>query len=471
MRREVDVSTALTGQPIAGRGASPRIAEFIVTANPTAAVRVLALDGVLDTLAVTLAGGVEEGCQRLAATLDPAGGAAGIPSFWERVRYRPDDAALLFGMASHMLDYDDVSMAAVCHPTAPVLSACLALPNRDDISGTDLLDAIAIGTEVMVRLGEVMGFRHYDLGFHATATLGPFGAAAACCRLMGLNQHQAAQALSITASLASGLRKNFGSMVKSLHAGIAAANGLKAARLAAGAIVSAAEAIDGEGFLRAFSGGSVDRWPDDHRLGEPYVLESPGFERKRYPCCYMLHKIIEGTLHLGRNADVSLADVVRVKVDMAQGATKPLIHPYPKTGLNALFSGPYTVLASLADRKIDFAGFTDAAVARPEIQMRLRDVQIVEGTVPPGDGELGNAPVTVSLTLRDGTTLARTVVDPPGSLRDPLTPDQLAGKWVDCLGRGVPELSASSARRLFDTGLGIATMPRIGPWLESLTPG
>ncbi|MDB5362447.1 MAG: MmgE/PrpD family protein [Rhodospirillales bacterium] len=448
--------------------ASVRIADFVVGADPGDAVRALALDGVLDTLAVTLAGGVETGVQRLAGSMDPD--TKGIPSFWRPVAYRPDDAALLFGMASHMLDYDDVSMACICHPTAPVLSACLALPGRDRLSGRALLDAVAIGTEVMIRLGEVMGFRHYDLGFHATATLGPFGAVAACSRLMGLDHHQTAQALSIAASLSSGLRKNFGSMVKSLHAGIAAQNGLKATRLAAAGIVSAGEAIDGDGFLRAFSGATVDRWPADHHLGRPYILESPGFERKRYPCCYMMHKIIEGTLFLVRQEKVGLADVARVRIDMVQGATKPLIHPHPKTGLNALFSGPYAALASLADGKIDFASFTDAAVARPEIQSRLKDVRIVEGNVPPANGELGNAPVTVTLELKNGAVLTRTVLDPPGSLKDPIMPEQLAHKWLDCLQRGAPHVDADQARRLFDQGTALDTMPQIGPWLAELCP-
>jgi 2-methylcitrate dehydratase PrpD len=464
------MSTAPKLHPMADApmAATARLADFIVSADPGDAVRALALDGVLDTLAVTLAGGAETGARRLAQSMDPAPG--GVASFWQAVAYRPDDAALLFGMASHMLDYDDVSMACICHPTAPVLSACLALPGRDGLSGKALLDAVAVGTEVMIRLGEVMGFRHYDLGFHATATLGPMGAAAACARLMGLDRHQTGQALSIAASLSSGLRKNFGSMVKSLHAGIAAANGLKAARLAAAGIVSATEAIDGDGFLRAFSGGTVDHWPSDHLLGVPYVLESPGFERKRYPCCYMMHKIIEGTLFLVRQEKVGLADVVRVRIDMAQGGTKPLIHPHPKTGLNALFSGPYAALASLADGKIDFASFTDAAVARPEIQSRLHDVRVVEGTTPPGDGELGNAPVTVTLELRNGASLTRTVIDPPGSLKDPITTGQLAHKWFDCLRRGAPHVAAGDARRLFDTGRQLATMPAIGPWLAALAP-
>jgi 2-methylcitrate dehydratase PrpD len=285
---------------------------------------------------------------------------------------------------------------------------------------------------------------------------------------MRLDRHQTAQALSIAASLASGLRRNFGTMVKSLHAGIAAANGWQAARLAAAGIASAPEAIEERGFLHAFTGGATDRWPDDHPLGQPYVLAHPGFERKRYPCCYMLHKMIEATLSLARQHGITLSDLARARVDMPRGGTQPLSHPFPKTGLNALFSGPYAVVASLADGRIDLRSFTDAAVQRPEIQARLRDVQLLEGTVPPGNGELGNAPVTVTLGLRDGTSRSHTVHAPPGSLRDPITPAQLAAKWADCLRHAAPGIQAGTARRLFDQGLGLASMPRIGPWLAAL---
>ena len=450
--------------------ASQRIAAFVTSADPGVAVRELALMALLDTLAATMAGGKEEGVLRLARSLEPSGASKAIPSLWRHDAYRPDDAAQLFGMASHVLDFDDVSMLAMCHPTAPILSACLALPGRDRLSGAALLDAIAIGTEVTIRLGRVMGFRHYDLGFHATATLGPIGAAAACARLMKLDEAQTVRAVSIAASLASGLRKNFGSMVKSLHVGVAAANGLKAARLAAAGIEASPEAIEADGFLQAFSGGAVDRWPADHDLGAPFVLEEPGFERKRYPCCYMLHKMIEATLSLGREGGPSLAEVARVRVDMPKGATRPLIHPHPKTGMNALFSGPYAVVASLADGRIDLKSFTDAAVARPEIQARLRDVRLVEDQVTRTPGEIGAAPVTVTLELQGAGSLARTIVAPPGSPQDPVTLDQLEAKWLDCLRHGAPHLDAAQAGDLFERGRRLADLPTVGPWFAGLAP-
>ena len=421
----------------------------------------------LDTLAVTVAGGAEPGVRRLAASL--ADHAGGVPSFWSEARHREDDAALLLGMASHVLDYDDVCMLAVCHPTVPILTALLAGADREATSGRDLLEACLVGTEVLIRLGQAMGFRHYGLGFHATATLGTIGAAAALARLRRFDAATTRHALAIAASLASGLRVNFGSHVKSLHVGIAAANGLRAARLAAAGIEGAPEPFDGSGYLKAFSGGETTAWPVDVALGEPFAIEAPGFEQKRYPCCYMLHKMIEGTLALRRETGLDLGAVASVRVDVAQGGTSALIHPYPKSGMNALFSGPYAVAAALADGRIDLSSFTDEAVLRPHLQRRLRDVQLVEDATPSRLGsDVGSAPVTVTLTPVSGAPVSHTVTASPGSAADPLTPDQLRAKWADCLRRAAPGMPEGTLGALFEEGAALREAPSIGGWLGRL---
>lgn len=466
--------TSLSKQAEASASASamPEILRFVMEARADQAVLAEANRAVLDTLAVTLAGGVEPGVRALKRSLEPDSGPNAVPSFWSNSAYCRDDAAMLFGMASHMLDYDDVSMLTVCHPSAPVLSALLAAAPREGVSGKALLEAFAIGTEVLIRLGQAMGFRHYALGFHATATLGAVGAAAACARLMGLDVTRTGHALAIATSMSSGLRKNFGSMVKSLHVGIAAANGLKAARLAAAGIEGASEPFEGEGFLHAFSGGETDRWPERLSLGEPFAIVEPGFEQKRYPCCYMLHKMIEASLQLRRDTGLGLGNVKSMRVDMPAGGTKPLIHPFPKSGLNALFSAPYAVAASLADGRIDLKSFADAAVLRLDIQSRLADVAVVEASGEAQTGsDLGSAPVTVTLVPHQGAEVSRTITASPGSLQDPLTPPQLKAKWVDCLQKARPSLPADAAGALFDQGASLVTEDNARDWLLRLRDG
>ena len=444
--------------------ATERLVDFVTRGRVGASALAAAVPVVLDTVAVTIAGGAEPGVRRLAAALAPD--AAGVASFWSGARYREDDAAHLIGMASHVLDYDDVCMLAVCHPSAPILTALLAGADREGTSGSDLLEAFLVGTEVLVRLGQAMGFRHYELGYHATATLGTIGAAAAIARLRRFDEGTTRHALAIATSLASGLRVNFGSHVKSLHVGIAAGNGLKAARLAAAGLEGAPEPFDGKGYLKAFSGGETTDWPAGVELGRPFAIEEPGFEQKRYPCCYMLHKMIEATLALRGDTGLDLGAVASMRVDVAQGGTSALIHPYPANGLNALFSGPYAVAASLADGRIDLASFTDEAVRRPHIQRRLRDVLLVEDATPPRLGsDVGSAPVTVTLVPVSGAPVSRTVTASPGSAADPLTPDQLRAKWTDCLRRAAPGLDEATLASLFGEGAGLRDAASIGGWL------
>lgn len=454
--------------------ANRMLAAFATRAPVGAGALARAVPVLLDTLGVTLAGGREPGVVRLAGGLPGAGRDVGIRSFWSDARYAEGDAALLFGMASHILDYDDVSMLAICHPSVPVLATLLAGADRARTSGRALLEALVVGTEVTIRLGEALGFRHYALGFHATATLGTIGAAAALARVRGLGEAGTRHALAIAASLSGGLRVNFGSHVKSLHVGFAAANALRAVRLANAGLEGSDEPFEGaSGFLRAFSGGTVTAWPEAVVLGSPFAIEDPGFEQKRYPCCYLLHKMIEGTLVLRRETGLDLAAFAAVRVEVPPGGASALIHPYPKSGLNALFSGPYAICAALADGRIDLASFTDEAVRRPEIQRRLRDVTVVErGGSAAGGHDVGGAPVTVTLTARDGATVAHVVTASPGSMADPITPEQARAKWVDCVRRGVRgtrgAIADAKAARLYEDGVAIRGAGAIDGWLDRL---
>ena len=427
----------------------------------------------LDTVAVTFAGGADEAVSRLEDSLD-ACASFSCPSPWSGRTYAPGDAALLYGMASHMDDYDDVSMLAVCHPSAPVVCALTAAVTggvvAGDVGGERFLRALAIGTEVTIRLGQAMGFRHYALGFHATSTLGVVGAAAAVGRLAGLDERRMSHALAIAASSAGGVRKNFGSHVKPLHVGLAAAAGLRAARMAACGVQGSSEPFAEGGYLAAYSGGETDRPAAAPALGAPFAIAEPGFERKRYPCCYMLHKTIEATLALRRERQLDLSRLRRAHVLLPQGGTKPLIHPFPGSGLHGKFSAPYAVLASLQDGRIDFTSFTDAAVARDGIQARLRDVIVKEtDAVPPAGIDLGRLPVMVTLELNDGSTVEREVVASPGSREDPLTPDQLRRKWVDCLAHGLQgHIATGASEELFVEGMRLATLAHSGKWLRGL---
>lgn len=445
------------------------LASFIANAKPRATTLSAASLAIMDTIAVLLAGSVEDATTRIEATLPPKLGRGSFPSFNPFIRVRAEDAALLYGTAAHALDFDDVSMLAICHPSAPVLAALLAGEDWARLSGEQLCEAHAVGTEVMIRMGQALGFRHYEIGFHSTATMGVFGATAALTKLLGLDHAQIVNALAIAASLASGLRLNFGSMIKPVHVGVAAANALRAIEWSrAGVEASHGELFAPGGVFDALSGGTQLVWPEDVRLGEPFAIDAPGFERKRYACCYLLHKIIA----LGKEVaaqGILLDEIVRFRIEMPTGGTRPLNHPFPKSGRQAMFSGPYALIAAILDGNIDFHSFDDRSVARHEVQSRLGDVTIEEIFGPPLTPEqIGAAPVRLEVLMRDGSTRRLERVAAPGSPADPFTAKDLEAKWIDCLRRANPSLPAASASALYAGGVASLRSGALEGWLTNV---
>src|SRR6185437_15616128 len=186
----------------------------------------------------------------------------------------PLDAALVNGTAAHALDFDDVSNSLGGHPSAPILPAIFALGEVLDCAGQDFVAAYVAGFETETRIARGVHFHHYEKGWHPTATLGIFGATAACCHLMRLKPAQTAQALAIAASLASGIKANFGTMTKPLHVGHTARNGLFSAMLAREGFTANDAALEHkQGFLRVFNGaGNFDTEKILADWGRPYDI-------------------------------------------------------------------------------------------------------------------------------------------------------------------------------------------------------
>ena len=210
--RPADVS-ADAGAPAPGlaQALGARVAALQWRDVPPEALR-WAKVGILDTVGVTLAGSREAAPRLVARSLDLAPGPSLL--FGQARRVGALDAALINGTASHALDFDDCNNTLGGHPSAPVLSALFALADELGSSGRDFVLAYVAGFEVETKIALAVNFHHYTKGWHPTATLGTFGAAAACARLMGLDANQTGVALALAASFASGIKANFGTMTK-----------------------------------------------------------------------------------------------------------------------------------------------------------------------------------------------------------------------------------------------------------------
>ncbi len=434
------------------------------------AARGAARRAILDTLGVMLAGSVEPTAERVRELIAHRRGPGEATVAGTGLRAGVEDAALANGTAAHALDYDDLQQSLSGHPSVPVLPAALALAEREHASGAALVAAFVAGVEVEAKLGRALNPGHYETGWHATSTLGVFGAAAAAARLLGLPPERTAHALAIAASLASGLKANFGTDVKPLHAGHAARSGLEAALLARAGFTANPRALEhDDGFGAAYGRGGAPAWDlVTAGLGAPHEVVDPGIGVKRYPACASTHQALDATLALSEEHAVDPAAVEAVECGVYYLAPHQLIHERADTPLEGKFSMAYCVAVALLDRAVGLAQFTEERVRRadvqalmPRVRMFVHPEQTTRDCLPTRFSE-------VTITLRDGQRLARRVGLAKGQPRNPLTDDELAAKFRDCAARVLP---AGQADQVIAAVHGLDAMADAGALARLLAPG
>ena len=395
--------------------------------------------GVLDTVGVTLAGCNEDTARLAARALGAGAGPSHVLGTDRRVSAL--DAAVINGAASHALDFDDCNNTFGGHPSAPVLSALFGLAYEVGASGREFIAAYVAGFECETKIALGVNFHHYMKGWHPTATLGVFGSAAACSHLLKLDAAQTAVALAAAASFSSGLKANFGTMMKPLHVGHCARNGLFAALLAReGYTANAKTAFEHkQGFLDVFNGpGTYDAAKIVSAWGKPWDIIEPGIAIKQYPCCGSTHPAIDAMLNIVREHDLKPADVERIE---SWTHTRRLEHtnrPNPQSELDAKFSVQYCLARAVIDRKVAIDQFEgDAYKDAPTREMTARVHAAAYTTAQfPADNHFG---AEVKVTLKNGKVLSHKVNQPYGrTSKNPLTREQLKDKFVNCAVRVLP---------------------------------
>jgi len=403
-------------------------------------------DGIPDK-ALTVAKGAIQDCVgvALAGAAQPAGSipaewarkaaGAGVATVWgQGLRASTHDAALVNGTAAHELDYDDVTWGLIGHPSVSLVPSVFALGEALNASGRDVLHAYVVGFEVMAKLGRTTQPRHsLDGGWHATGTIGAFGATAACCKLLNLNAEQTAHALGTVFSMTSGNVSNFGTMCKPLHAGLAARNGVEAALWAQAGFTSLPHPFDGpRSFHEVYSRGLPADMKPLGELGKEYELVVRGVVIKPYPCGVALHPAIDAVHALKKEHRFSPADVVSVGAGVTKYTYDKLCYLVPKTGLEAKFSMPYTIARSILDDSIGFDTFSDRLVQDEKAQDLTRRVTMYVHDGIERAWKMGSRPVNVKLHLRDGRVLERQIDISKGNPEVPMTPAELNVKFEDC---------------------------------------
>jgi 2-methylcitrate dehydratase PrpD len=348
-------------------------------------------------------------------------------------------AALVNGTAAHALDYDDNFHPMAGHATAVLAPAILAVAEARDASGHGVLDAYIVGLEVQARIGEGVNLVHYERGWHSTSTIGIFGAAAACARLLGLDAQRVGAALSLAFSMAGGSKLQFGTMAKPMHAGLAAQHGVMAADLAASGMRGIAEPLEGRWGFRDLFAGAASPGYGARPIGKPLAIEKYGLKAKIHPCCASAHCAIDALLALRTDYGLTAAQVERVDVLVNRMSYDNLMYANPRTELEARFSMHWCIALALLQGRLGLADFTPAALGRKEVRAWLPRIAM-RHTRPGKEHPLmdnGREPASVSVLLKDGRRLERYAQHAKGTLQAPASAAELDAKFEDCApGRG-----------------------------------
>lgn len=334
-------------------------------------VRELARQCVLDYYGVALAGAGDPLVSLLLDELAEAGGTAQASLIGRSPRLPALSAALVNGAAGHALDYDDVNLAMPGHPSVAILPALLALAEQRQCSGREVIAAFVAGYETACRIGAALRPGHYDLGFHATGTVGCFGAAAACARLLDLDTEATARALGIAGTQASGLKSQFGTMCKPFHAGKASQNGLLAARLASRGFSSRPDLVECEQGFSLTHG--PDFRPEAARADPPGGFHILANLFKYHAACYLTHGPIETARTVRDRHGVVPEQIARVTLRLDRSCDRVCNIPSPTDGLEAKFSLRQTVAMALAGiDTASLAAYSPATANDPRL-VALRD--------------------------------------------------------------------------------------------------
>jgi len=357
-----------------------------------------------------------------------------VPIWGAGVKTAERTAALVNGTMAHAHDIDDTNESMRGHPSAPVVPAVFAMAPAARADGRSLIAAYAVGVEIEAKLGRAMNMEHYERGWHTTSTLGTLGAAAAAANLLRLDADACARTLAIAASMACGLRSNFGTMTKPLHSGLAAEHGVVAARLAEAGLSANVTTLEAkEGFIDLFCGFEnvvAERAITD--LGAPFDVVSPGILFKIYPTCSLTHHVLDVLLEGQRSGDIRPQDIERVNVGIGYRCENTLPYHDAKTGLEGKFSMEYCVAAALHYGKVTFAEFTDEAVNAPGIRALYPKLNIYIHPDLRARESVFNDFADIEIVHKNGKTFSRRLYKPKGHPMNPLSWKELEAKFRDC---------------------------------------
>jgi len=436
----------------AAKDVTRTLARYIVSAKPSdlpASVRKEAARTLLNWVGCTLGGSRHETVSIAISAMALFSGPAQASILGRKERLDILNAALINGISSHVLDYDDTHSRNIIHPAGPVISAILALSEHHPVSGNEFVNALVLGVDAECRIGNSVYPKHYDVGWHITGTAGVFGAAAASGKLLGLSEQQMLWALGLAATQPVGLQEMFGSMTKSFHPGRAAQNGLTAALLASKNFTSSEQSLEAKyGWANVVS--AAHNYDDiTKRLGESFEISKNTY--KPFACGVVMHPTIDGCIQLRNENKLSGDEIDRVELRVHPLVMQLTSKKSPQTGLEGKFSIYHAASVALVEGAGGIEQFSDRAVRdRTIASLRDRVSTVV-------DSSLHEDQVRIAVVTKNGRRLEKFVEHAVGSLDHPMSDKDLEAKFTG-LANGV--LPPDRQRKLMDLCWSVEGLPK-----------
>lgn len=358
-------------------------------------------------------------------------------------------ASLINGATAHALDFDDVGLTAINHPTVSVAPVAFAIGEELGKSGKEVLHAFTLGVEVLQRVASIVMPELTNRGWHTTSVFGTIGSTVAASILYGLSKEEFINALGISCSLASGLRVNFGTYTKPFHAGLSAQNGVVATELARAGMTSSEFAFEGaDGFALAFTGLTVSE--SDLVLGDEWDAVISGFQFKKYPVCSSSHTAIDGFLILKEEEKIDYEDIEKVVTGMSEFAFRNLVFDNPQTIQEAKFSMPYAIAIAAINGDVTLGDFTPDTITDERVQSMMKKVSMKLDDEFADKGILGNEPAIVYISLKSGREVVKRVDYAMGTNPNPLSKERMRSKFFSCLGNQDDNVKQKIFDEIFD---------------------
>ena len=434
--------TIAGGDPAEARDITRKLAHHVVAAHfeelPERVLREVRR-AVLNWMGAAVGGSRHEAVEIALAAVMPFCGPPQASVFGRSERIDVMNAALINGISSHVLDFDDTDLLTAVHPSAPVVPTALALAELKHVSGADLVTAIVMGIEAECRIARAVQPALGAIGWHPTGITGVFGAAIAAGKLLGLDEPRMCHAIGLAATQPVGIREMFGSMTKSFHPGRAAQNGLLAAFLAEKGYTSSLQGIEAKrGWARVVSVEQDWRSITD-RLGETYEIYRNTY--KPFACGLVVHPVIDGCIQLRNKHNLTAEMIERIVLEVDPIVPELTGIRAPKTGLEGKFSVYYVAALAIVAGRAGEAQFSDDMVRDPVI------AALSDRVTATADPSIAKQQARVRVHLRDGRILELFIEEAVGSVKNPMNDAALETKFMD-LTDGV--LPVDKTRRLMD---------------------